>query len=143
MINFFTKRMNKKGFTLVELLIVIAVLGIIAAIAVPRMAGVTDAVKTSADEEQAKLIASNVENLFLSNAFKPTADTTGATKITKADYGEDYPKGQSTTNFLIAYYEKSGLDITVTIHYSSSSTAQDADRANATAIHTLTFKDID
>jgi len=59
--NFFRKRLNKKGFTLVELLIVIAVLGIIAGIGINSMSGITDNVKLKADAENAKMMINAIE----------------------------------------------------------------------------------
>lgn len=59
------KLRNKKGFTLVELLIVIAVLGIIAAIAVPRFTGVLSGVKNKAEVSSAKMIVKEVEAEFM------------------------------------------------------------------------------
>ncbi len=59
------KMKNKKGFTLVELLIVIAVLGIIAAIAVPRFTGVLSGVTAKADVRTAELFAKEIEAEFM------------------------------------------------------------------------------
>lgn len=50
MIKFIQKQRNKDGFTMVELIIVIAVMAILAAIVVPRMGGIIDSFKDKADE---------------------------------------------------------------------------------------------
>jgi type IV pilus assembly protein PilA len=56
---------DKKGFTLVELMAVLAVLSIIAAIAVPRFTGTIETAKLKADMASALIIARAAEQLWL------------------------------------------------------------------------------
>ena len=56
MIKFIQKQQNKDGFTLVELIIVIAVMAILAAIVIPRMSGITDIFRENADERSCETL---------------------------------------------------------------------------------------
>lgn len=70
-------RKNKKGFTLVELIVVVAVLAILAAVAIPTIIGLNDKATAAVEKSNAATICSaiNVHN----------AATTG-TKITSSNF---------------------------------------------------------
>ncbi len=63
--------MNKKGFTLVELLIVIAIIGIVAAIAVPNLLTALQKGKQKATMGDMKTIGGAIENYMTDNYMAP------------------------------------------------------------------------
>lgn len=71
----------KKGFSLVELLVVIAVIGVIAAIAIPAMSGVFENSTIAKNKRNAQTIASLYANL---RAAGGTVDSPNAANIAAA-----------------------------------------------------------
>ncbi|MBV1757631.1 MAG: type II secretion system GspH family protein [Dethiosulfatibacter sp.] len=70
------KQRNKKGFTLIELIVVIAILGILALIAIPRFLGTLDNAKIKADNSTERIIQSAVQLYYAEEGtFPGTADT--------------------------------------------------------------------
>jgi len=79
------KRKNQKGFTLIELIVVIAILGILAAIAIPRLAGFTDRANSSAVVAEAKTILTAYSTLVAEDptlTTLPNKDSNNLTDLT-------------------------------------------------------------
>jgi len=70
MIKLFTKK--RKGFTLIELIVVIAILGVLMLIAVPRFTGTLNNAKKTADDATEKVIQSAVDLYRADNKTNPT-----------------------------------------------------------------------
>jgi len=89
---------SKKGFTLVELMIVVLILGALAAIAVPRIIGGAALAKANACQTNIDLINSQIELYYANNSLWPTT----LTVITQdTDY---FPDGEPTCPVTEAVY---------------------------------------
>jgi prepilin-type N-terminal cleavage/methylation domain-containing protein len=95
-------RGNKKGFTLIELMIVIAIIGILAAIAIPNFIAYRNKAFCSAAESDAKSIAGDIADYFAI----PTH-----TAIATADVGYT-PSGTNTFTVTSA---NASISITITV----------------------------
>lgn len=88
------KKNNQKGFTLVELIIVIAILGILAALAIPSFSGFTDSARKAKDEDFADTVATSALLVYVDNGSVATGNP-----LTVADYADYIDQG-----FTLEYY---------------------------------------
>ncbi len=93
-----TKKLNNKGFTLIELMIVIAIIGILAAIAIPNFISYRNKAFCSAAESDANSLAGAIANHF----SIPSNVAVATTDITLALSGDNtWGFGINTPNTLI------------------------------------------
>lgn len=97
MIKAINKRLrNKKGFTLVELVVVVAVLGVLSALVIPRFSNLTSEAKANVDEQNRKLLQNTVELYAAENGKYPETDDDIDVLIEK--YLDQVPTVQSAEN---------------------------------------------
>ncbi|WP_264174989.1 prepilin-type N-terminal cleavage/methylation domain-containing protein [Clostridium sp. CS001] len=120
------KKINKKkGFTLIELIIVIAVIGIIAAITVPKFGNIQKDAKIKADIATAKVIADATTILIGKDEIK---DSYSAAKPLESDilgYLQTVPTGKAIKDgvFLVKIDANTG-NVEVNIKNPAEGTAE-------------------
>lgn len=124
-------KLNKKaqgGFSLVEMLVVIAVIGIIAAIAIPNIGSVNNSARIAAAQRNAQSIAS-VLNAAIA-AGTSTSGWTDANILGKAETGvsptDGAFSGKTFTTGPIDNSEEAGIDDLITWDASTEQVKYDA-----------------
>ena len=91
-------RKDEKGFTLMELVIVIVILGILALIAVPRLLGFANQAEKATDEEYAAVVGRAAELYYA--AHKRDTDFDGSDDVTVDNMeGEEMLKADFTPEY--------------------------------------------
>lgn len=103
------ERKKKKGFTLIELIIVLAIIAIIAAIAIPNFTKVRADSKVKADTQSAETIRRITLTLLADDELKPGDSvllTLGTDKKTTATKTAATPTGTATDADLKEYFNE-------------------------------------
>lgn len=105
-------RKKKKGFTLIELIIVIAIIGVLAVVAIPKFGNASKNAKTNAELANAKNIA-NAATMAIAEGEALNATT--AIPVTESLLGK-YLQGIPQTAAKGSFYIKVDTDGKVTVY---------------------------
>jgi len=87
------KKRNVRGFTLVEILIVVIILGILAAIVIPQFTNASEDAKKSSTQSTLQVIRGQIELYKIKNGDTPPTDLT---KLVTDGYLPSYPVNPTT-----------------------------------------------
>ena len=85
-----TNKRNRRGFSLLELLAVVTILGIIAAMVIPRISTSSDTAKANVHAQNKAEINAAVERYYVNVGSWPSADLNEMLPVTSYDY---FPNG--------------------------------------------------
>ena len=103
---------RNRGFTIVELLVVIVVIGILAAITIVSYSGITAKANTARAQNNAQSIAQVIETYFAENGVYPstTALVEGGSASIKAPSGVDVVPNAGTNPLIAATFTSPNWD---------------------------------
>ncbi len=90
---------GKGGFTLIEIMVVIVILGLLAALVVPKLIGRTEEAKKTQSRVQIKHLQQALELFKLDNGFFPTTDQ-GLEALVRVPEGGRVPKNYRKGGYL-------------------------------------------
>lgn len=82
---------GEKGFTLIELIVVIAVLGVLATLVIPKVVNIKDEAKGKVDAANEKIIRNALERYNATEGSYPST-TDGLNKLVTENYLDEIPK---------------------------------------------------
>jgi type IV pilus assembly protein PilA len=104
---------NRKGFTLIELIVVIVIIGILAAIIIPRLSGFTDTAESRAVVADARTILTAAGAVYAETNATPT-ETLIKEKTGAMDGTLTWGTGATGDTFTFTWAKANGWSVTVT-----------------------------
>jgi prepilin-type N-terminal cleavage/methylation domain-containing protein len=106
---------SKKGVTLIELLAVIVILGIIAAVTIPMVAGNQDTAKSNANDQNLKIVQDAVQRYMIANNGNvPTRTENSVIYVNFAVLQNTYLSEEPTIHYTNSSYPGGDWPINVT-----------------------------
>lgn len=86
-----TRLRNQDGFTLIEIMVVIMIIGLLALMVVPRLRGVADRAKTTKAQADIQELKQALDRYYLDNGSYPTTDQGLNALVTPPTTGRQVP----------------------------------------------------